>query len=124
MFNLFFKQRGAGHCNYFRNARAIVYVYDETDAQSFDDLQMWQMEAARFGADDLINFLIGNKHDLIEQDKPCPVPRENVDELAAAFGTNPMHISAETGSGCEEAFRYIARFLIEKFVFLHQNHHP
>ena len=79
---------------------------------------MWQNEAARFGADGLISFLIANKHDLLDQGKPFPVPRDKTNEFAASFGTMPMHISAATRSGCEEAFRYIVRFLIEKFVFL------
>jgi len=106
--------RGSVTSSYFRHAAAIIYAYDETDAQSFADIQNWMLEATRCGADGLINFLIGNKIDLVESGTPRAVSEAQAQDLAGnSFMTNPMHVSALTGAGCEEAFNYITQHLIQ-----------
>jgi len=106
--------RGSVTSSYFRHAVAIIYAYDETDPQSFADIQNWMLEATRCGADGLINFLIGNKMDLVEKGTPRGVSEAQAQELAGnSFVTNPMHVSALTGAGCEEAFNYITQHLIQ-----------
>jgi len=100
--------------SYFRHAVAIIYAYDETNGQSFADIQNWMLEATRCGADGLINFLIGNKIDLVESGTPRAVSEAQAQDLAGnSFMTNPMHVSALTGAGCEEAFNYITQHLIQ-----------
>jgi len=92
---------------------AIIYAYDETDGQSFADINNWMVEAQRCGADAVYSFLIGNKNDLIESGTPRAVSEAQAQEVADRFLTNPMHVSALTGAGCEEAFNYITQHLIQ-----------
>jgi len=106
--------RGSVTSSYFRHAQAIIYAYDETDGQSFSDIQnVWMLEASRCGAEDLLFFLIGNKNDLVESGTPRAVSEAQAQEVANNFMTNPMHVSAQTGAGCEEAFNYISQHLIQ-----------
>jgi len=105
--------RGSLTSSYFRHASGIIYVYDETDAQSFQDIGQWQIEASRFSTGSLLQFVIGNKNDLVQTGTPRAVQDERVQELANSFMTNAMHVSAVNGSGCEEAFQYIADQLIQ-----------
>jgi len=106
--------RGKVTSSYFRHAVAIIYAYDETDASSFDDVQNWMTEASRCGAAGLLCFLIGNKMDLVASGTPRAVSEQQAQELANLFMTNPMHVSAKTGEGCEEAFNYITQTLIKQ----------
>jgi len=105
--------RGKVTTSYFRHAQAIIYAYDETDAQSFSDVANWMIEANRCNADDTIKFLIGTKNDLIAAGTPRAVSDAQVQEKADIFMTNPMHVSALTGAGCEEAFSYITQYLLQ-----------
>jgi len=105
--------RGSLTSSYFRHASGIIYVYDETDAQSFQELTQWQVEANRFSTGSLMQFLIGNKFDLIQGGTPRAVEEERVQDTANSFMTNVMHVSATTGYGCEEAFQYITQQLLQ-----------
>jgi len=105
--------RGSLTSSYFRHASGIIYVYDETDSQSFEDLKQWQVEANRFSTGSLLQFLIGNKFDLIQAGTPKAVDDSKIQDRANSFMTNPMHVSATTGLGCEEAFNYITQQLIQ-----------
>lgn len=49
---------------YYRNSDAIIFVYDVTNKQSFDDLRMWLEESMRNGLGDVPRILIANKCDL------------------------------------------------------------
>lgn len=49
---------------YYRNADAIIFVYDVTNKQSFNDLRVWIEESARNGLADIPKVLIANKCDL------------------------------------------------------------
>jgi len=71
------------------------------------------VEANRCSADGLICFLIGNKIDLVAAGTPRAVTDQQVQEKADTFMTNAMHVSALTGEGCEEAFKYITDYLIQ-----------
>jgi len=103
--------------SYFRHASAVIFEYDETDEQSFTDIMgLWLPETSRFLHEDALFFLIGNKNDLVENGTPRFVTDEQVQELADRFKTKPMHISALTGAGCEDAFNYISQLVIKQFV--------
>jgi len=105
--------RGSLTSSYFRHASGIIYVYDETDAQSFQELAQWQVEANRFSSGALMQFLVGNKYDLVQAGTPCAVEQERVQDTANSFMTNAMHVSATSGFGCDDAFKYITQQLIQ-----------
>jgi len=105
--------RGSLTSSYFRHSCGIIYAYDETDLQSFEDVRKSYLEASKFASDGSMQFLIGNKNDLVDQGTPRAVQNEMAEDLANTFMTNPMHVSAATGAGCEEAFQYISGLLIQ-----------
>lgn len=57
------RHRQALHITYYRNADAVILVYDVTNLKSFENLQYWLSECKRFVAEDIPYVLIGNKCD-------------------------------------------------------------
>lgn len=49
---------------YYRGAHAVIYVYDKTDRQSFDNLKYWMKEVEEVAPDNIIKILVGNKSDI------------------------------------------------------------
>lgn len=72
---------------YYRNADAVVFVYDVTNQQSFNDLRIWIEECARNELGNIPKILVANKCDL-----PAAVDRN----LAQCFAdANGMLVSME-----------------------------
>lgn len=66
---------------YYRNADAIVFVYDVTDLKSFNDLKVWLEESARNELVRAPKIVIGNKCD-----QPAVVNRSVAQRFADANG--------------------------------------
>lgn len=49
--------------HYYRNAHAIVFVYDVTDPSSFDNLKKWIEESNGNSLGNVPRILVGNKCD-------------------------------------------------------------
>jgi Ras-related protein Rab-1A len=50
--------------DYYREAQGIVFVYDVTLPESFQNVLSWLEEVREFGEKDVHKLLIGNKSDL------------------------------------------------------------
>ncbi|CAF4205716.1 unnamed protein product, partial [Rotaria magnacalcarata] len=50
--------------SYYRNADAIVLVYDRTAASSFQNVSRWMRNIDENAPDDVLRVLVGNKSDL------------------------------------------------------------
>ncbi len=50
--------------SYYKGTHGVLLVYDITDKQSFTDLQIWLNEVEKYGKQDVVKILIGNKKDL------------------------------------------------------------
>ncbi|CAF0806093.1 unnamed protein product [Rotaria sordida] len=82
--------------SYYRNADAIVLVYDRTVASSFQNISRWMKNIDENAPDDVIRILVGNKSDLhhsiviSSQDGKKLGDRYNVDyfETSAKSDTN------------------------------------
>ena len=112
-FSCFVNQREGKGSSFFRHTGAIIFLYDETDASSFDEIGNWVDEASRWVSGSPILFLIGNKNDLICPERPLAVSQDRIHECANMLMAKPLYISAKTGDGCEEALEFIVRELIE-----------
>ena len=51
--------------SYYRNADAILVVFDITNEDSFTDVPAWVEEGQRYAVDSIM-FLVGNKSDLAD----------------------------------------------------------
>lgn len=104
--------------SYFRNAAAVIYVYDETDAQTFKELSSWEQTASCY-TNGAMSFVVGNKTDLLQPNGPRPVTEEQAQAFANSLFASLHHVSAQSGSGTEEAFNSITQQLIQQFVEPH-----
>ena len=89
--------------NYYRNARATVFVYTLEDVSSLQFLAEWLIDAQTFcpGA---IKMLVGNKSDLDNE-----IDQPTVQAFANLHGfDNVKFISCKTNDGIQEAFQQLA----------------
>lgn len=91
---------------YYRSAAAAILVYDVTNKQSFDNLQVWNQEIMEKAPPGLNIFIVGNKCDCVE---------ERV--VSTAAGQSCSHdlghsqffeVSAKTGEGINNLFLRVA----------------
>ena len=98
---------------YIKGATAALILYDTTRKKSLEDIDNWVELCNVYGDPDIAKVLIGTKIDLIDQ-------REITKEIAQkACNTynwcgEIIETSAKTGENVEEAFRKIARELVNK----------
>ncbi|XP_067140425.1 ras-related protein Rab-33B-like [Centruroides vittatus] len=53
--------------HYYRNAKAVLFVYDMTDKNSFDNIDKWIEECRNYQENDRVHWiLIGNKSDCVD----------------------------------------------------------
>jgi small GTP-binding protein len=94
--------------SYYRNADAIIVVYDISNEDSYTDVSAWVEEGQRYAIDSIM-FLVGNKSDLASE-------RVTPKETAEAYAKEEelalyMETSAKTGENVEELFQAIAKRL-------------
>lgn len=96
---------------YYRDAHALLLLYDVSNKTSFDNTRAWLGEINEYAQDDVVIMLIGNKAD-IQQDRQ--VRFEDGERLAREYGVAFMETSAKTGSNVELAFMAVARELKQR----------
>ncbi|XP_031638389.1 ras-related protein Rab-37 [Contarinia nasturtii] len=92
---------------YYRDAHALLLLYDVTNKTSFDNIRAWLVEIHEYAQDDVVILLLGNKSD-------CPdrqVKREDGERLAREYNVTFMETSAATGLNVDLAFLAVARKL-------------
>ncbi|KAM9725188.1 ras-related protein Rab-26 isoform 4-T4 [Dama dama] len=69
---------------YYRDAHALLLLYDVTNKASFDSIQAWLMEIQEHAQDDVVLMLLGNKVDSAQE---RAVKREDAEKLAKGAET-------------------------------------
>ncbi|XP_012552966.1 ras-related protein Rab-37 isoform X2 [Bombyx mandarina] len=96
---------------YYRDAHALLLLYDVTNKTSFDNIRAWLGEIREYAQDDVVIMLLGNKSDSgLER----AVKREEGQRLAREYQVAFMETSAKTGLNVEAAFAHVARSLVAK----------
>ncbi|XP_077282990.1 ras-related protein Rab-37-like isoform X1 [Arctopsyche grandis] len=93
---------------YYRDAHALLLLYDVTNKTSFDNIRAWLGEIREYAQDDVVIMLLGNKCD---SGSDREVRREEGERLAREYRVAFMETSAKTGVNVELAFTAIAREL-------------
>ncbi|XP_042907676.1 ras-related protein Rab-37 [Parasteatoda tepidariorum] len=93
---------------YYRDAHALLLLYDVTNKSSFDNTRAWLGEINEYAQDDVVIMLIGNKAD---SNSERQVMYEDGERLAKEYGVTFMETSAKTGTNVELAFMAVAREL-------------
>jgi len=94
--------------SYYRNADAIIVVYDITDQESFTDVEGHITEGTRYSQRSE-KFLVGNKTDL---ENERVIKTESGKALADKHSIMFFETSAKTGAEVDRFFESVARKLI------------
>merc|ERR1711976_81232 len=90
---------------YYRGAHGILFVYDITDRDSFENIKYWFSDMNRLSSPHARKILIGNKSDLGESRQ---VSYDEGLEVASNLGIEFMEASAKTSHNVEKAFLTMA----------------
>ncbi|XP_061823251.1 ras-related protein Rab-26 isoform X3 [Nerophis lumbriciformis] len=93
---------------YYRDAHALLLLYDVTNKASFDNIRAWLTEIHEYAQQDVVIMLLGNKADFTHD---RVVKREEGEKLAKEFGVPFMETSARSGMNVELAFTAVAKEL-------------
>ncbi|XP_016830645.2 ras-related protein Rab-26 isoform X1 [Cricetulus griseus] len=98
---------------YYRDAHALLLLYDITNKDSFDNIQAWLTEIQEYAQQDVVLMLLGNKVDSTQE---RVVKREDGEKLAKEYGLPFMETSAKTGLNVDLAFTAIAKELKHRSI--------
>ncbi|XP_076674487.1 ras-related protein Rab-37 isoform X2 [Andrena cerasifolii] len=93
---------------YYRDAHALLLLYDVTNKTSYDNIRAWLSEIREHANEDVVIMLLGNKSDCGPE---RVVKREDGERLAQEYKVPFMETSAKTGLNVELAFLAVARDL-------------
>ncbi|XP_076232747.1 ras-related protein Rab-37 isoform X1 [Calliopsis andreniformis] len=93
---------------YYRDAHALLLLYDVTNKTSYDNIRAWLSEIREHANEDVVIMLLGNKSDCGTE---RVVRREDGERLAQEYKVPFMETSAKTGLNVELAFLAVARDL-------------
>ncbi|XP_018349185.1 PREDICTED: ras-related protein Rab-37-like isoform X2 [Trachymyrmex septentrionalis] len=93
---------------YYRDAHALLLLYDVTNKTSYDNIRAWLSEIREHANEDVVIMLLGNKSDCGTE---RAVKREDGERLAQEYKVPFMETSAKTGLNVELAFLAVAREL-------------
>ncbi|XP_076283543.1 ras-related protein Rab-37 isoform X1 [Lasioglossum baleicum] len=96
---------------YYRDAHALLLLYDVTNKTSYDNIRAWLSEIREHANEDVVIMLLGNKSDCGTE---RVVKREDGERLAQEYKVPFMETSAKTGLNVELAFLAVARDLKAK----------
>ena len=95
---------------YFRNTNGILLVYSITSRDSFDRINFWMSEIAKFAPHDVKLVLVGNKCDL--KDKAV-VSIDEGKALAEELGIPFFETSAKDSTNIDEAFALLVKQMMK-----------
>ncbi|MCK5617109.1 GTP-binding protein, partial [Candidatus Pacearchaeota archaeon] len=107
---------------YYRGSKGALVIFDLTNRKSFENIPRWISEVWSYnGLSTIPIVILGNKNDLILDQKPAASPEEintiivKINEFARkkfGFEVNYLTTSAKTGDNISEAFRYLATHIM------------
>ena len=98
--------------NYYRSSHGFIYVYDITNKESFENLDMWINLTNENCGTNAINFLVGNKSDL---EKEREVSKEEGEEFAKKYDLIFIETSAKNNDNVGKLFEFFTYKLIEYY---------
>jgi Ras-related protein Rab-21 len=97
---------------YYRNSQGAVLVYDISSEDSFDKIKVWIKELKKIVGNDIICVIVGNKIDLIKDQKLDYDPEPHR-EYAKSVGALHFLASAKMNENIDEIFLEITRAMIK-----------
>ena len=94
--------------NFMKGADGIMYVYDITQKQTFDNLKSW-IRQSEDSTEGFKKIIIGNKSDLETERE---VSKESLKKFCDDKGFTGVEVSAKLGTKVNEAFEYLANMIV------------
>ena len=79
---------------YYRGADGIIIVFDQTDRESFNNVQHWIDDISKYSTEEPSKIIIANKEDISDERKS--VKMEDIAELEKKTGLEVIKTSAKT----------------------------
>jgi len=97
--------------SYYRGAHGIFIVYDITNRQSFMNVKNWIGEVDKYGSENVIRVIIGNKCDRAYDRQ---VSKEEGKQVADEFGYYFVETSAKDSTNVDNAFSNISQNIMNQ----------
>ena len=95
---------------YYRGADGIIIVFDQTDRESFDNVENWIEDISKYSTDEPVKIIFANKDDVkIEKKK---IDNIDITELEKKTGLEVIKTSAKTGEKVNYAFEKLTQKLL------------
>ena len=99
--------------SYYKNAHAIIILYDITELSSFEHIKNWMIEIDKFGKQGVLKIIAGNKKDLEEKRQ---VSKEMAESYAEKNGIKFIEVSAKDSTNIEKLFFDIVKELLDRHL--------
>ncbi|KAK2961368.1 putative GTP-binding protein YPTC4 [Blattamonas nauphoetae] len=96
--------------SYYRGALGALLVYDISRRSTFTSLHEWVKDLERYGSQDMIIAIVGNKSDLPDRE----VETEEGERFARDNGFLFLECSAKTGENVDDAFITLSKAILER----------
>jgi Ras-related protein Rab-1A len=97
--------------NYYLGAQGVIFMYDVTSWESFNEVIEWKNEVDR-NLDDYRAILVANKTDLVMERVVSP---EEGQRVAEQMGVPHIEVSVRLDKNVNDAFGRLARDIIDAF---------
>ena len=97
--------------SYYRDANALLLLYDVTSITSFNNVRAWLSDIHEYAHSDVIVMLIANK---VDRAAERVVTREMGEKLAGEYDVTYLETSAKTGLNVEVCFKAIGQALLQQ----------
>ena len=95
--------------SFLKGADGIIYVYDVTNKESFDNLKTW-INTAEESITDFKKIIIGNKIDIEDKKK---VSTEMLEKFCEKQDLKGLETSAKNGTNVNEMFELLTKMIID-----------
>eukprot|EP00485_Elphidium_margaritaceum_P021633 CAMPEP_0202712260 /NCGR_PEP_ID=MMETSP1385-20130828/36152_1 /ASSEMBLY_ACC=CAM_ASM_000861 /TAXON_ID=933848 /ORGANISM="Elphidium margaritaceum" /LENGTH=202 /DNA_ID=CAMNT_0049372231 /DNA_START=144 /DNA_END=752 /DNA_ORIENTATION=+ len=97
--------------SYYRNAHAVMIVYDVSDRKSYENIEQWLSDIEKFCPSQVCKMIIGNKCDILDSERE--VDLASAQNFAENLKIPYIETSAKTANNVETAFIKMVRQLIK-----------
>ena len=95
--------------NFYRNANGILFIFDITNKETFDNIKNWLMDSDGCEDHKVTKILVGNKIDNNENRK---VDDDIIQKFAEKKGMKYFETSAKDGINIDQVFRKLAELIL------------